>query len=199
LRQLVQQPEIALACAASLGLPIDHVGHAFFCVLPGHAEAHPSASLHWDPHTGALQYRDWHAKNSVAWYTLPDVRASLAYGHAMRLRGPSVATWQLRLLVEAGLLEPYPLPTCSLPAHVPPAVHKVYEGFLLLLGCKWWHTPQAPSMFAWRFAAAWCGLEVRHIGEAMQWLVVHGWLRQVGQYRGMALFLLGEGLGRTVR
>jgi hypothetical protein len=172
-------------------LPIDRVGHAFSCVLPGHEEAHPSASLHWDPHTGALQYRDWHAKNGVAWYTLPDVRASLAFGQALRLHGPSVATWQLRLLVEAGILEPYPVLARPLPLAAPAAVRHVYEGFLLLLRCKWWHTPQAPSMFAWRFAAAWCGLEVRHVGEAMQWLLVHGWLRQVGQYRGMALFLPG--------
>jgi hypothetical protein len=59
----------------------------------------------------------------------------------------------------------------------------------LLLGCKWWHTPQAPTMFSWRFAAAWCGLGERHVGEAMHWLLAHGWLRQVGRYRGMVLFL----------
>jgi hypothetical protein len=191
LRQLVQHLEIALACAASLGLPIDHVGHAFLCVLPGHAEAHPSASLHWDPRTGLLQYRDWHARSGIAWYTLPDVRASLAYGQALRLRGPSVATWQLRLLVEAGLLEPYPVPARPLPLAAPPAARTVYEGFLLLLGCKWWHTPQAPTTFAWRFAAAWCGLEARHVGEAMRWLLAQGSLQQVGQYRGIALFLPG--------
>ena len=189
LRQLVQRPEIALACAASLGLPIDYVGHAFVCVLPGHTEAHPSASLHWDPHIGALQYRDWHARSGVAWYTLPDVRASLAYGRALRLRGPSVATWQLRLLVEAGLLEPYPVPACPLPPGVDPAVRRVYAGFLLLLGCKWWHTPQAPTTFAWRFAAAWCGLGEWHVGDAMQWLLAQGFLHQVGRYRNMALFL----------
>jgi hypothetical protein len=93
LRQLVHHPEIALACAASLGLPIDRVGHAFLCVLPGHAEAHPSASLHRDPRIGTLQYRDWHGRSGVAWYTLPDVRACLACGQALRLRRPSVATW----------------------------------------------------------------------------------------------------------
>jgi hypothetical protein len=191
LRQLVQHPEIALVCAASLGLPIDRVGHAFVCVLPGHEEAHPSASFHWDPRTGALLYRDWHERSGVAWYTLPDVRASLAFGYAMRLRGPSVATWQLRLLIEAGLLEPYPVPARPLPPAAPPIIRHVYAGFLLLLGCKWWHTPQAPAPFAWRFAAAWCRLGEGHVGDAMQWLLAQGWLRQVGRYRGMALFLPG--------
>jgi hypothetical protein len=189
LRRLVRRPEIALACAVSLGLPIDRVGHTFVCVLPGHAETHPSASLHWDPRSGALLYRDWHARSGVEWYTLPDVRASLACGQALRLRGPSVATWQLRLLVEARILEPHPVPARPLPPAVPPAVRRVYAGFVLLLGCKWWHTPQAPTTFAWRFAAAWCGVEAWQVGEAIHWLVAQGFLRQVGRYRNMALFL----------
>jgi hypothetical protein len=130
-------------------------------------------------------------RSGVAWYTLPDVRASLAYGQAVRLRGPSVATWQLRLLVEAGILEPYPVAARPLPAEVRPAIRLVYEGFLFLLACKWRHTPQVPTPFSWRFAAAWCGVSERQVGEAMHWLRAQGWLRQVGQYRGLALFLPG--------
>jgi hypothetical protein len=191
LRLLFQRPDLARACAAVLGVPTDRVGHAFLCVLPGHDEAHPSASLHWDPKTGAVQYRDWHARSGAEWYTLPDVRASLAYGQAVRLRGPSVATWQLRLLVEAGILEPYPVAARPLPAEVRPAIRLVYEGFLFLLACKWRHTPQVPTPFSWRFAAAWCGVSERQVGEAMHWLRAQGWLRQVGQYRGLALFLPG--------
>jgi len=191
LRLLFQRPDVALACAAVLGVPTHRVGHAFLCVLPGHEETHASASLHWDPKTGALQYRDWHARSGVAWYTLPDVRASLAYGRALRLRGPSVATWQLRLLVEAGLLTPYPVSARPLPAAVRPAVRQVYDGFLLLLGCKWWYMPQVPTTFAWRFAAAWCGLNERHVGEAMSWLLAHGYIRQMGRHKHMALFLPG--------
>lgn len=191
LRALFRRPDIALACAAALGLPLDRVGQGFICILPGHAEDHPSASLHWDPKTGALQYHDWHARSGVEWYTLPDVRASVAHREAVRLRGPSVATWQLRLLVETGLLEPYPVSSRALPADVQPAVRKVYDGFVFLLGCKWRHTPQVPTPFSWRFAAAWCGLGARHVGEAMHWLLAHGFLRQVGTHQRMALFGLG--------
>ena len=129
---------------------------------------------------------------SIAWYTLPDVRASLAYGQALRLRGPSVATWQLRLLIEAGLLEPYPVPARPLPPAVPPAVRRVYAGFVLLLGCKWCHTPQAPTPFAWRFAPAWCGVEAPQVGEAMQWLLAQRYLRHVGTHGGTALFFPGR-------
>jgi hypothetical protein len=189
LRMLYQRPDVALACASVLGVPTARVGQGFLCILPGHAERHPSASLHWDPKTGTLMYRDWHIRSGVAWYTLPDVRASLACGRAVRLCGPSVATWQLRLLIEARILAPYPVAARPLPVEVRPAVRKVYAGFVFLLACKWWHTPQAPSPFSWRFAAAWCGLGERHVGEAMHWLLAQGWLRQVGQYRNMALFL----------
>jgi hypothetical protein len=191
LRLLFQRPDLALACAAVLGVPTPRVGQGFLCILPGHDEAHPSASLHWDPKTGTLQYRDWHARSGVEWYTLPDVRASLAYGQAVRLRGPSVATWQLRLLVEAGILAPYPVSACPLPSDVRPAIRQVYEGFLFLLGCKWWYTPEVPTPFAWRFAAAWCGVEERHVGEAMRWLLMQGLIRRVGRHHRMALFLPG--------
>jgi hypothetical protein len=102
-----------------------------------------------------------------------------------------MATWQLRLLVEAGLLASYPVSVRPLPAEIQPAIRMVYEGFLFLLACKWWHTPQAPTTFSWRFAAAWCGVNVRHVGEVVQWLLAYRWLRQVGRYRGLALFLPG--------
>jgi hypothetical protein len=107
-----------------------------------------------------------------------------------------VATWQLRLLVEAGLLEPSPVPSPALPSDVPPAVRKVYDGFVFLLGCKWWHTPHAPAPFAWRFAAAWCGLGTRQAGAAMRWLLAHGWLRPVGTHRRTVLFAPGAGPAR---
>jgi Bifunctional DNA primase/polymerase, N-terminal len=191
LRLLFQRPDLALACAAVLGVPTERVGQGFLCILPGHEEAHPSASLHWDPKTGTLQYRDWHARSGVAWYTLPDVRASLAFDRAVRLRGPSVATWQLRLLIEAGILVPYPVAARPLPSGVRPAIRQVYDGFLLLLACKSWHTPEAPAPFAWRFAAAWCGLGERHVGEAMSWLLAYGYIRQVARHKNMALFLPG--------
>jgi hypothetical protein len=196
LRALFQHPAVALRCAAALGLPTTPVGQGFRCILPGHEEAHPSASLYRDPKTGALMYRDWHERSDVEWYTLPDVRASLAHREAVRLRGPSVATWQLRLLVEARILEPCPVPAQPLPPGVRPAVRTVYAGFRLLLGCKWWHTPEAPAPFSWRFAAAWCGLGASHVGEARRWLLAQGFLRRVGMHRRTALFLPGTGYVR---
>jgi hypothetical protein len=136
-------------------------------------------------------YHDWHARDGVPWYTLPDVRASLAHRQAVRLHGPSVATWQLRLLVEMGILDPYPVTVRPLPPGVRLAVRKVYEGFEFLLACKWWYTPPAPAPFSWHFAAAWCGLGERHAGEAIRWLLAQGFLRRVGTHKRTALFLPG--------
>jgi hypothetical protein len=68
-------------------------------------------------------------------------------------------------------------------------VSKVFEGFLLLLGCKWLRTPGAPTPFAWRFAADWCHISERHSGESIQWLLREGYIRQVGKHGGTTLFL----------
>jgi hypothetical protein len=72
----------------------------------------------------------------------------------------SSGSWSRRILA------PYPVPARPLPSDVRPAVRRVYAGFVFLLACKWWHTPQAPTPFSWRFASAWCGLGERHVGAA---------------------------------
>ena len=168
-------------------MPTTKIGQTFRCIL--HEERHPSASLHWDPKTGALKYRDWHRKGGEEWYTLADVYASKIAGREMRLKGPSMASWFLRLLVEAKICTPVAVPARRLPLTVRPAVRKVYEGFLLLLGCKWLHTPGAPTPFSWQFAAGWCRISERHAGESLQWLLQQGYIQQVGTYQRMALFL----------
>jgi hypothetical protein len=152
----------------------------------------PSDTLRWDPKTGTLKYHDWHRQSGHEWYQLADVFASIAYGEVVRLRGPEMAVWQLRMLVEAKLIAPYRLSALDLPTNTTAHVKRVYHGFLWLLACKWLYTPEAPTPFTWRFAAAWCGKRsMRQVGEAMAWLLQHGYLRQVGRHGRMALFLPG--------
>ena len=189
-RNMVQGPDIALACVRVLGIPVDNIGESFRCILPRHDEQRPSASLHWDPKTGVLKYRDRHKRSGHEWLSLPEVRAALAHGKVVRLRRPSQAAWQLRLLVEAGMLAPADVPAGILPASTPPAIRKVFDGFLLLLGCKWLHTPAVPTVFSWRFAMGWCGVgSMTTVSKAMQWLLAHRFIRQVGEWRRAALFL----------
>jgi hypothetical protein len=109
---------------------------------------------------------------------------------------PEAAVWSLRLLVEAGLLKPAAVPHKPLPDTAPARAAKLYEGFLLLLGCRWLHTPGDAAPFAWRFAAAWCGLAGRNesLGGAMQWLLKNGYLTCTGKYKRTHLFIPCEAL-----
>jgi hypothetical protein len=210
IQELYRKPEVALRCAAVLeqlagrSLRLTHIGEPFCCILPDHTDRHPSASLWWDHErtgaTGALVYRDWHqqpvawgreSRRWAGWLTLPEVRASLAYGETCWLRDAEMWVWQMRLLVEAEVVLPTLVKARPLPPSVRPAYHRVYEGFQRLLGCKWLLKPGEPTAFAWQFAAAWCGVSMPHVGAAMGWLLQRGYLRQVGQYKRMALFQLG--------
>jgi hypothetical protein len=205
--ELSRKPDVALRCAAVLehlvgrSFRLDRIGHPFRCILPGHTDRKPSASLWWDQH-GGLVYRDWHRKpvrrdheheGPADWLTLPELRASLAYGEARWLRGAETWTWQMLLLVEAGVVPPAPVQARPLPPGVRPAVRKVYEGFLRLLACKWLLKPGEPTAFTWRFAAAWCGLSNPDFaGQGLQALMKDGYIRQVGTYKRTALFQLAK-------
>jgi len=218
--KLYRKPESALRCAAVLeqlvgrSLRLGRVGRPVRCILPGHTDTdrEPSASFWWDltstarhVATGALVYRDFHREPvqgdyrsrrpppDFTWLTLPEVRASLAYAEPRWLWEAETWVWQMRLLVEAGVVPLVPMRARSLPPGVRPAVYKVYAGFQWLLGCKWLLKPGEPTAFAWRFAAAWCGIsKPDYVGEALTWLLRHGYLRRVGQYKRMALYQLGE-------
>jgi Bifunctional DNA primase/polymerase, N-terminal len=216
--ELYCTPEIALRCAAmpeqlvGRSWHLGRIGRGFHCILPGHTDSDRvlSAAFYWDvtstPHhaaTGALVYRDFHREPVEGDYrhhdpdrftclSLPEVRASLAYGQARWLEDGETWVWQMRLLIEAGIVPPVPVKVRQLPPGVRLTVYWLYEGFRLLLGCKWLLKPGEPTTFAWRFAAAWCGLGERHIGEAMTWLLQHGYLRKVGTHKRVALFQLGR-------
>ncbi len=190
LEEFFRDAEVVQTLAAALGLPRD-LRKGFRCILPGHHEQHPSASLVRNA-SGVIVYHDWHRRSGLEYLTLPEVRAALAYGRVRRLAPPELATWGWRLLVEAGILRSAPVPSIALPPSVRTAVRRVHEGFLLLLGCKWLYAPGEPTAFSWRFAAAWCGLSERHAGEAIRELLHTGALRQVGQHRSAAIFLPGS-------
>jgi hypothetical protein len=145
--------------------------------------------FHREPVEGDYRHHD---SDWFTWFTLPEVRASLAYGQARWLEDGETWVWQMRLFIEAGIVPPAPVKARPLPPGVRRTVYRLYEGFRLLLGCKWLLKPGEPTTFAWRFASAWCGVGERHIGEAMIWLLQHGYLRKVGAHRRTALFQLGR-------
>jgi hypothetical protein len=197
--ELLRREDVNLRCVTYLGLLSVPVGQKFVCVLPGHPRDHRAASLFWDwkgqAPTGMLKYRDWHYATGDHTYNQADVFAARNYGVARQLQGPEITAWQLRLLIAAGVLLPYPVTMPSLPREAPRLAKRLYEGYRELLQCKWLHTPGEPSPFTWRFAAAWCGMRSSgYMSEAMRWLLGHGYLQHVGFHqpkhgRKMALFL----------
>lgn len=179
---------VAEACMSYLvGGPV-RVGQAFCCLLH-RPDRHPSAAL-WRAANGVPYYHDFHLQGGPSEFLLlPVVRAALAYGELRRLSRSELAVWQLRLLVDAGILQPAPVPHRPLPPDVRDSVQRTYEGFLHLVGCRWLHTAGDPAPFTWRFAAAWTGLSQPTIGQAMRVLLKGGYLRQVGRHNKTALFL----------
>jgi hypothetical protein len=65
---------------------------------------------------------------------------------------PEMAVWQLRLLLAAGVLLPYPVHAATLPLKTPRHIRRVYDGWLDLLRTKWLHTPGEATAFTWAFA-----------------------------------------------
>jgi hypothetical protein len=194
--------ESELACARFVGVPdesVEHIGRSFRCVLPGHEDTHPSATLQWD-REGRLMYHDWHALHGKSWWTLPEVYMCRVLGHvplgedgqaALSISGPTMVTWRLRLLADAKLIDPYPIDLPPLPEDAPSSVVRVYEGFKRLIGCKWWYAPGQPTMFSRGFAAGWCDVGIFSAWQATQWLLQRQIIVLGGKYKGRPLFLPG--------
>lgn len=149
----------------------------FRCVLPGHHEQRPSASL-WKGDDGIVVYRDFHAakytgsgEELLQSFTLTEVFAVQISGRVRRLRGFEHRIWKLRLLAATGCLAPYPIPAKPGPADLGTFARGLYAGFVELLGLRWVSAPGTPAPYSWRFAAAWCGVPQHHVGEAMRELL----------------------------
>lgn len=197
-----------LTMAKVIGIDVDQVGQAFLDILPSQKpDTKPSASLYQHPGTNLVLYRSWRSATEGL-YTLGEVRASQAYGKPVKLvqwnaeggikkLTPEHAAWSLLVIVEAGLVRPADVPHRPLPKVLPDTapygVRLVYDGFLLLLACKWLHTKGAPSLFTHSFAGRWCGLGENQATAAKKWLLKKGYLQILDKkYKKWALFMPGE-------
>lgn len=167
------------AVSACLGLPDAPLGTALLCPL--HRDARPSGSL-WRARDGRVLWHDWHyaRHGSPEWLSLPALRAALA-GRPLPLRPPEHVTWRLRLAVEAGLLERYPVRLWR-PGGLSQDAGRVRDGLELLYACKWLVEPGAPTAFALEFAAAWCGLERGRVRDGLAELARAGVVEPAGRH-----------------
>jgi hypothetical protein len=177
----------------------------FLCVLPGHEEQHPSARLFQDQ-KGRFTYACFHLRDGYTVRTLPDVyyaqkrrKDDKLLGHEegvtieKRKGGSTFAVWALRLLAEAGVLQPLDdvgLPELKVASD---GERKVYEGLKLLFSVRWTYTPGDPTPFSWRFAEDWCGVAQATAGKAVQKFLKVGIIHAADKHKNTMLFLPGRG------
>lgn len=173
------------ACAVRLGVTQPTEGKPFRCVLPGHEERNPSASI-YSGDNGVFMYHDFHQRSGPRCYTLGQVRAYQANGVVgdLSLKSSVHATWSLRLLVESGVFSPVPVSPLILPFDAPQHVRRVAEGFTLLLGCRWLYRAGEPAPLTRRFASAWCGVSEKQAEFAIRYLKMSRLIERVASTRG---------------
>ena len=76
------------------------------------------------------------------------------------------ALWATRLAFEQRLCELPAVSVAALPGDVDETVRVVWDGFVLLVHCRWARVYGAPVVFDRNFAASWCSIPEWHAKEA---------------------------------
>ncbi len=171
------QDFIRAACRL-MGIPDVPFGKTFLCVLPGHEENGPSASI-YPGQNGVYVYRDFHVRPDASPALL---MSEVAYALALRRpRSPEEVrpsksgsvTWHLRLMVETGYVQPARVQLPALPYELDEADTRiVYDKLNLLFQARWLHTYGDPAPLSWQFLEAWCALPQKRCQEAMKNLLL---------------------------
>ncbi len=171
------------------------IGTKFRC--PFHTpDAHPSAAIIRPTQSGIpFVFADYHADDERKTWPLANVYFALKTGQKPdRLPKPSLLVWSLRLLAEAGVIEPPVVHAPSL-TDADTTTHKVYQGFQELFALRQ-VTGDRNAPFSWSFAGAWCGLTEREVSKAIKELIIRGYMRAIGKFKQGAnqlwLFVVGN-------
>jgi hypothetical protein len=164
----------------------------FPCILPRHGPDRDPSATRFQTSSGHYLYHDWHARSGDEFWPVPDVFAALVTGKVKRLPKPSRKTWRLRLMVEAGLLEPYPVEMKPIPDDLPKLLRHFCERFRYLCACKWTYQERAPTMFSDEFAAGWCGIREGSIWKLRRLAMAHGFMVVARDDQGHLVYLPGK-------
>lgn len=182
--------DMCVLMASAMGLPttgLKETGRKgqIRSILPGHYDEHPSTGL-LVSHSGSVLFKDFSGHFSQKTYTLPQLRATVAYKKLYIPSGPELAVWELLLLYEADLLDLTPVDIPPLPTSHSKSVRKIYDGFKLLLGLKWRYKGGhgKPTAFSKRFASAWCGVTESSAHRSKLRLMDSGIISMVKPYEG---------------
>lgn len=96
------------------------------------------------------------------------------------------ALWATRLGYVQGLRDLPAVSAAALPEDVDAIARCVYEGFLLLVRCRWARVYGAPVVFDREFAAGWCSVSSWQAKEARYRLSKAGYMLAVGK-RGLCI------------
>jgi hypothetical protein len=196
LREYARIPEVATAILERCGVRGVKLGKPFRCLLPGHAERRPSASL-YRSNSGEILFHDFHNREQLdkPTYTLAEVYRAIhthpcscvecrnyqkISGGRFKLTAGEQALWLVKALVDTRFLKPLPILAPRLPAGTPDSVRDVYKGFLEVLELHRIYNPDdMGAPYSYRFAHRWTGRGMRQCKEAIQWLVANGYMRIV--------------------
>jgi hypothetical protein len=164
----------------------------FRCVLPGHGPDNDPSATWFKTTSGHFIYHDWHGPDGEDFWPVPDVFAAIVTGKLKRLPKPSRKTWRLRLMIEAGLLDPYPVEMKPLPDDMPKLLRHFCERFRYLCAVKWTYQERAPTMFSDEFAAGWCGIREGSIWKLRRLAIAHGFMVASKDEKGHLVYLPGK-------
>ncbi len=179
LRSAYSDHQNSVVMAHYMGFPVEGIKEPSQCILPGHSD-HEAALYRGE--NGVYVYTCF-AGGRI--YTLPNVRASIAYRQTKECNKVESAVWGIRLLVESGLLSPATVNAPEL-RNATDTLRQVYNGFLFLLACKWLYKggSGAPTVFSWPFAMAWCGVTEAQAKGAITSLKGRGYIVEAAKYEG---------------
>lgn len=197
-RNLLRDPDVVKRCLAAMSLGHLPLGPKFHCPLhpPDHdpsAQIRPPRNGHPDD---AYVFMDYHQRDNPdrqVWPLASLFRAVKTDTPLEVIEGPSLLTWTLRMLVEAGVIAPAAIRAPKLAVDAPQIARTVYRGFKKLLAVKRL-VEQTASPFTWKFASTWIGqrMSAYHVGKAIKWLLAKGYLVMDGFHDGVHLFLFGH-------
>lgn len=177
LQALCKQQDVVDKLCQCLGIPTRRLRKGFRCILPGHDERSPSASLIRSRKTDLIRYRDWHVVDGTEWYSLAEVYAAIRTNRVQELSAGEALAWLVRLYIDAGVIEPARVSLRPLPKNAKTTERKVWKGFRDLLAVKYLYRPGEPTMFTRGFASRWSGVGERQAAAAISSLVKRGILK----------------------
>jgi Bifunctional DNA primase/polymerase, N-terminal len=187
-RGLYQDREVQVAMTLFVGVPRKAAEQAYtrsrgisdrcLCPRPGHDEERPSADVVFYKRHRVLKVRCHHGNHKPT--GLPDIYAMRTTGVYRDLTKAELKLWTLRMLVDMGVPDPAEVERRALPDELPDdapdGVRAVYHAIVEVLSLRYLFGV-APAPLVRGFLSWWSGLSERQVGQCLQWLLKHWFLK----------------------